>query len=51
MTQQMSVPLPGWFLQFIGVAEVLGAIGLIVPGLLGVRPGLTPLAALGLVIT
>jgi hypothetical protein len=32
------------------VAEVLGAIGLILPGLLGIRQGLTPLAAGGLVI-
>ena len=42
--------LPGWFLRGIGVCEVLGAIGLILPGLLGIRPGLTPLAASGLVI-
>ena len=42
--------LPGLFLRFIGVAEVLGAIGLILPGLLRIRPGLTPLAAAGLVI-
>ena len=48
MTKQM--PLPGWFLRFIGVAEILGAIGLILPGLLHIRPGLTPLAASGLVI-
>jgi uncharacterized membrane protein YphA (DoxX/SURF4 family) len=50
MTEQMPLPLPGWFLRFIAVAEVLGAIGLILPGLLGIRPGLTPLAAAGLVI-
>jgi hypothetical protein len=48
MTKQM--PLPGLFLRFIGVAEVLGAIGLILPGLLRIRLGLTPLAAAGLVI-
>ena len=48
LTAQM--PLPGPFVRFIGVAEVLGAIGLILPGLLRIRPGLTPLAAAGLVI-
>ena len=42
--------LPGWFLRFLGVAEVLGAFGLVLPGLLRIRPGLTPLAAAGLVI-
>ena len=49
---QMTGPvaLPGWFLRFIGVAEVLGALGLVLPGLLRIRPGLTPLAAAGLVI-
>ena len=50
MTEQMPLPLPGWFLRFIGVAEVLGALGLILPRLLGIRPTLTPLAAAGLVI-
>ena len=44
------IPLPGLFMRFIGVVEVLGAIGLILPGLLRIRPGLTPLAAAGLVI-
>jgi DoxX-like protein len=48
MTRQ--VPLPGAFLRFIAVAEILGALGLILPGLLGIRPGLTPLAAAGLVV-
>ena len=47
---QGPVVLPGPFLRFIGVAEVLGALGLILPGLLRLRPGLTPLAAAGLVI-
>jgi hypothetical protein len=45
-----QIPLPGWFVRFIGVVEVLGALGLILPGLLHIRPGLTPLAAIGLVI-
>jgi hypothetical protein len=44
------IPLPGPFIRFLGVAEVLGAIGLILPALLRIRPGLTPLAAIGLVI-
>ena len=48
MTQQVA--LPGPFLRFIGLAEVLGALGLILPGLLRIRPVLTPLAAAGLVI-
>jgi hypothetical protein len=50
LTGPMPIPLPGPFLRFIGVAEVLGAAGLILPGLLRIRPGLTSLAAAGLVI-
>lgn len=41
--------LPTSFLRIIGVAEILGALGLVLPGLLQVRTGLTPLAATGLV--
>jgi len=48
MTKQM--PMPGLFLRFIALCEVLGALGLILPGLLRIRPGLTPLAAAGLAI-
>ncbi len=50
LTAMMPLPLPGLFLKFIGTAEVTGAIGLILPGLLRIRPGLTPLAAACLVI-
>ena len=43
-------PMPDEFMRFIGVFEVLGAIGFILPGALRIRPALTPLAAAGLVI-
>ena len=42
--------MPGTFIQFIGVVEVLGALGLVLPGLFRIRTDLTPLAAAGLVI-
>src|SRR5690242_3909601 len=50
MVAGMPVPLPAWFLYFIGAAEILGALGLILPGITHIRPGLTPLAAAGLTI-
>jgi hypothetical protein len=40
--------LPVVFVRFIGVCEVLGALGLILPGALRIRTHLTPVAALGL---
>jgi uncharacterized membrane protein YphA (DoxX/SURF4 family) len=43
-------PLSAGFLRFISVCEILGAFGLILPGLFKIRPGLTPLAALGLLV-
>jgi len=49
LTQQMP-ELPGVFVRFIGVCELLGALGLVLPGLLCFRTELTPLAAGGLVI-
>src|SRR3954453_17384366 len=45
-----QTPLPAAFLRFIGVMEVLGGFGLILPGMLHVRTALTPLAAAGLSI-
>jgi hypothetical protein len=47
---QMPIPLPIWFLRFIAVCEILGALGLVLPGLFGVKVTLTPLAAAGLFI-
>lgn len=35
----------------VGLLEVLGALGLVLPGVLGVAPLLTPLAAVGLALT
>jgi putative oxidoreductase len=49
MTKDMPA-MPGWFLHFIGVMEILGGFGLILPSFLRIRPGLTPLAAACLVI-
>ena len=40
--------LPTWFRQSIGVAEVLAAIGLVLPGVTRILTGATPLAFLGL---
>ena len=42
--------LPATFMRFIAVCELLGAIGLVLPGLLKIRRSLTPLAASGLAI-
>ena len=47
---QMALPLPIWFIRFIGVIEVAGALGLILPQLTRIKPGLTPLAACGLAL-
>jgi len=44
----MPFLLPAVFVRFIGMCEVLGALGLILPGALRIRTHFTPLAALGL---
>jgi hypothetical protein len=50
MSPPNTILLPALLLRFIGVCEVLGALGLILPGLLRIRQSLTPLAAAGLSI-
>ena len=42
--------MPEALVRFIGLAEVLGGIGLVLPAATRIRPSLTPLAAAGLVI-
>jgi DoxX-like family len=55
--QLARAPGGGWVLDFsagfvkaLGVVEILGAVGLILPALLGIAPILVPLAAVGLAL-
>jgi uncharacterized membrane protein YphA (DoxX/SURF4 family) len=41
----MPIALPAFFVRFLGAAELLGAIGLVLPCLLRIHAGLTSLAA------
>ena len=45
-----QIVLPALFIKFIGLVELLGGLGLVLPGLLRIKKGLTPLAAIGLTI-
>jgi putative oxidoreductase len=47
---QMNAFLPRWFQLFLGIAEVLAAIGLTVPGVTRIQPQLVPAAAVGILI-
>jgi len=53
-TLPMGLPyiqeIPTGFRRFIGTAEILAGVGLILPGLTGILPWLTPLAAIGIII-
>jgi uncharacterized membrane protein YphA (DoxX/SURF4 family) len=40
--------MPELFIRFVGVVEILGAIGVVLPALTRIRPMLTPAAAVGL---
>ena len=53
--EQLAEQMPGAadqlaLLRFIGISELLGALGLILPAATRIKPGLTPLAALGLAV-
>jgi len=50
LVEQMNASLPRWFQLFLGVAEVLAGIGLILPGVTGIKPWLVPSAAFGIMI-
>lgn len=50
VAELMNAALPRWFQLFLGVAEILAAIGLILPGLTRVMPWLVVWAAGGIVI-
>jgi uncharacterized membrane protein YphA (DoxX/SURF4 family) len=45
-----QIIIPGLLLRFIGVCELLGGLGLVLPGIFRIKTGLTPLAAAGLTI-
>lgn len=50
IVEQMNASLPRWFQLFLGVAEVLAAIGLTLPGITRIKPWLVPWAAAGIMI-
>jgi putative oxidoreductase len=50
IAEQMNASLPRWFQLFLGVAEVLAAIGLTLPGLARILPWLVTWAAGGVMI-
>lgn len=50
VVEQMNALLPRWFQLFLGVAEVLAAIGLTLPGVSRIKPWLVTWAAAGIMI-
>jgi len=45
---QMNASFPRGFWIFLGIAEILAAVGLTLPGITRILPGLVPLAAGGI---
>ena len=50
IVEQMNASLPRWFQLFLGIAEILAAVGLTLPGLTRVQPWLISCAAVGIMI-
>ncbi len=50
MIEQMNATMAPWFRIFLGVAEVLAAVGLTLPGLTRIQPWWVPCAAAGIMI-
>jgi uncharacterized membrane protein YphA (DoxX/SURF4 family) len=50
MVEQINASLPRWFQLFLGVAEILAAVGLTLPGFSRIQPWLVPCAAAGIMI-
>jgi len=50
VAEQMNASLPRWFQLFLGVAEVLAAVGLTLPGLTRILPELVTWAAVGIMV-
>ena len=50
IADQLNASIPRWLQLFIGVAEVLAAAGLTLPGLTRIQPWLVPCAAVGIMI-
>jgi putative oxidoreductase len=42
--------VPEGLVRFIGISELLGGLGLLLPSILRIKPNLTPLAAVGLAV-
>jgi uncharacterized membrane protein YphA (DoxX/SURF4 family) len=50
IVEQMNATMPRWFQLFLGVAEVLAAVGLTLPGVSRIQPWLVSCAAAGVTI-
>jgi putative oxidoreductase len=50
IAEQMNASLPRWFQLFLGIAELLAAVGLTLPGLTRILPWLVTWASVGIMI-